>query len=313
MNSLKLKWNFTNWIFDFDGNILNTPTSLIFKKKKTGQIVEVLGYEVDKNPQKYYWENSKYEVINSTYKNFWDISYSENHKWFDQLFGDVNEAIEKDFFAPSFETFKNLYLIKARIFSILTARRNWADNFQRAFLSINDAVLNSKEKKEQQENIKMNFPFTKSFNEKERLDYYFWNMTTYVACSNPHIEKFLFLEWLSWSERKAKSMDFLVNNFINLLEKNYKKDINNILKQNESLSYGFSDDSIGNIVSVFLKFLDITMKDWINPKVKKEFSVFFTWKSDDYFKVSDKIEEKWAKKYSESKITENWLRIKVKI
>lgn len=307
MNNLRLyNWNLTIWIFDFDGNILNTDTPLYLKNKITWDIESIFAHETDKNPNNFFWENSIYEIVPETYCEARDFFLNDIHRWFNWLEDDVNKAINENNFAPWFDSFKDMYLKKARIFSILTARWNSSDNFQKVLTIINEKTLTEEEKEEQYNNILNNFNLDKKISRQEALYYYFWRVVNYIPCNNPQIEKIMNFEWLTSAERKAKSIDFLLSYYIKLLEKKFSKEIENILLW-KSLSVGFSDDSLENIISVYKKFRSM-IENWeFLPDVSKKFSVYFT---GDKFKKEELLNLLWDDNYDLIE-KELWLKIKL--
>lgn len=310
-NTLKLNnWNHTIGVFDFDGNILNTDTPVYFKNKETWEINKFRAHYVDQNPKAFYSKHSLYEEVPETYSESRDFSLNNwSHRWFEWMFDDVKKAVETNNFASSFDAFKDIYLIKSRVFAILTARWNSADNFQRAFTFINENTLNKEEKEEQFENIIKNFGLPYNISYEEAIYHYFWNVINYIPCSNPQIEKIFKFGNLSSSERKAKVIDFLFDYYVWLLEKIYKKNILEILSNWQSISFWFSDDSVRNIVSVYEKMRKI-LDSWdFYPDISKKFSVFFTWKTEDYYKLVSKL---WDEEKFDQIVKECWLKIKLK-
>lgn len=293
MDSLKLyNWNYSFGIYDFDSNILNTDTPLYFKNKITGKIEQIPGHISDQNPEIFYGKNSIYEVIHETYSESRDFFGVNFHRGFNWLSEDTLKSIENGDFAPSFNAFKDVYLVKARIFAILTARGNSADNFQNIFHLINESVLNQEEKEEQFENIIKNFNLPKNISRTEALYNYLWFYTNYIPCNNPQIEKIMWFENMRSADRKAKAMDFLIPYYIKTLEKIYKKQISEIIPENNSLSIWFSDDSLENIVAVYDKFQDILNQENFYPDISKKFSVYFSGKIEQRDLLLTKLKNK---------------------
>lgn len=150
MNWLYLEnWSLAAGAFDFDWNVLKMSTTYKFLQKSKWKIVEILATEVDQNPEKY-WGNDDYTYvngyINETFSNFSDSSWF-NERWFNWLIEDIEKSLENWNFSPSFEPFKNIFLIKWRIFSIITARWSSPDNFKIALRMINDVIFSNEEKK----------------------------------------------------------------------------------------------------------------------------------------------------------------------
>ncbi len=310
MSKLALNnWNLSFWILDFDGNILKTSTNNYFLNKKTWKIEEVEAHYVDQNPEIFYWKGSNYRVISDTFSEFRDVYHNPLHRWFDGMIKDVEEAIKNNNFAPSFEVFKDMYLLNARVFAILTARWNSPDNFQKAFTIINESVLTKEEKEQQFENIIKNYNLETNISREDALYHYLWEITNYITCYNPQLEKILWFQDLSWRERKAKAIDFLLNYYVNLLEKLNSKKVSEILNSKNSLSFWFSDDSVGNIVAVYHKFQQILRWKDFYPELSKKFSVYFTWKPESYH---DLVKQLWKRSGFKEEIRDYWLKIKLK-
>ncbi|MBB1564947.1 hypothetical protein D8B46_05965 [Candidatus Gracilibacteria bacterium] len=278
--------NFTLGIFDFDGNILRTDTPVYFKNNETGEIEKFSMHFVDQNQKDFFGNDSKYSVVSETYSECRDFFSLDYHRGFDGIIQDVLNAIEENNFAQSYEVFKNAYLIKARMFAILTARGNSPDNFHRAFSLINEKTLTKEQKEQQHENIIKNYRLDPKISREEALYYYLGKVINYVPCNNFQVEKLMgFAEEMPSCDRKAKAMDFLLSYYINLLENIYKKNISEIIGKKQYFSVGFSDDNLKNIVSVYEKFRVFLDSEKYFPEVQKKFSVYFTGKSEEYYNL----------------------------
>lgn len=302
-------WNLTIWLQDFDGNILNTDTPVNFINKKTWEIERISWYFVDQNPEIFASENSKYKLPLYSYAEFRDFFLNDWHRWFDGLFEDVRKAIEKKDFASSFENFKNIYLINARFFAIITARWNSADNFARVFIYLNENILTKEEKDKQFKNILKNFNLEKNITRQEALYHYFWKVVNYIACNNPQIEKIMYFEELGSSDRKAKATEFVIDYYIKLYEKLNKKNIKELLDW-KSVSVWFNDDSEKNCIDIFKIMKKLKYSEDFYPEISKKFSVFYTWKPEKFNEILEKI---WEKTHFESKIISNWKVLKIKV
>lgn len=309
--SLRLFWNknLTIWIQDFDGNILNTDTPVNLINIKTGQLVQFQGHFLDKNPHLISWDNPEYKLPWYSYAEFRDYFLNEGHRWFDWLFDDVKYAVENNNFAPSFENFKNIFLINARFFAIITARGNSADNFARVFTYINENTLSEEEKKLQFKNIIKNYKLDKNITREEALYYYFWKVVNYISCNNPQIEKIMWFEKLSSSERKAKATEFVIDYYIKFYENLKWKKIKDALNW-KSVSVWFNDDSVENCLDIFKIMKKIKYSEKFYPEILKKFSVFYTWESEKFDYILEKI---WDKKDFEAKIISDWKILKIKV
>ena len=304
-------WNFTVWIFDFDGNILKTDTPVYFKNNETWEIEKFSMHFVDQNQKDFFWNGSKYSVVSETYSEGRDFFSSDYHRGFDWIIQDVLNAIEENNFAQSYEVFKNAYLIKARMFAILTARWNSPDNFHRAFSLINERTLTKEQKQQQYENIIKNYWLDSKISREEALYYYLWKVINYIPCNNFQVEKLMwFADEMPSNDRKAKAMDFLLPYYINLLENIYKKNISEIIWKKQYFSVWFSDDSVKNIISVYEKFRWFLDSEKYFPEVQKKFSVYFTWKSEEYYNLLMML---WNEQNFREQIRQkHWLKIKQK-
>ena len=311
MTNLKLyNGNYSFGILDFDWNILNTDTPLYFKNIITNKIEKIPGSIVDQNPEIFYSKNSIYKVLPETYSESRDFFMQNSlHRGFDWLFEDTLKAIENNWFAPSFKAFKNIFLVKARVFAILTARWNSPDNFHKVFHFINNETLNEAEKEEQHENIIKNFKLPKNTPREEALYHYLWLTVNYVTCNNPQIEKIMWFDDLSSAERKAQSIDFLINYYIKLLEKIHKNKILDILWEKNFLSIGFSDDSQQNVTKVYKKSQEIIHTKNIFSDIPKKFSVYYTWEKEKTDSVLDTL---WDKNLFSASKRDFYTKIKLK-
>lgn len=275
--------NFALYILDFDGNILKTDTPIYFQNKVTGEVIPISTHELDQNPEKYYHPEGDFSLVNHTFMESRENFPHSTHRGFNGLTDDISKAIEHGEFAPSFEVFKKIILIEARIFSILTARGNSPDNFERGFTMIANDILTAEEKELQRENIIRTYRLNSKTRYEDALHFYMTKVASFVSCSNPHVEKFLGLRSVeNLAERKAKSIPFIIKNTKKFMEEIYPEKTFKEILNGRNLAIGFSDDSTSNAITVYKKFEKIMTKDdWIPKKM----SVFFTGKESDREKV----------------------------
>ncbi len=281
MNWLYLEnWSLAAGAFDFDWNVLKMSTTYKFLQKSKWKIVEILATEVDQNPEKY-WGNDDYTYvngyINETFSNFSDSSWF-NERWFNWLIEDIEKSLENWNFSPSFEPFKNIFLIKWRIFSIITARWSSPDNFKIALRMINDVIFSNEEKKEQEECIRDNFWYSKSKYSKEQVNelYFRDQIVDYVPCNNPLIQRMMNIWWECKTNIKAQVMNWwIIEIHRKLIEiwKRFNKKIDDIITPETPLSIWFSDDAISNIQG---------MTEYFSHKIpylweKYKWRIFYTW------------------------------------
>lgn len=271
--------NFSLYILDFDGNILQTETPIYLLNKSTNKIEAISTYEHDQNPEKYFHPESDFVMVNHSYMEARENFPHADHRGFNWLTSDISRAIEQWEFAPSFEIFKKIVLIEARVFSILTARGNSPDNFERGFTLLTNSVLSPEEKERQRENIIQSYRLPIDTRYEDALHFYMTKIATFIPCNNPHVERFLDL-WTpeNLAERKAKATSFIIKNTRKTIEKLYPEMNFHEFLNGRNFSIGFSDDSKSNAVAVYKKFEKIIKKnDWIPKKM----SVFFTGKESE--------------------------------
>lgn len=242
------------WIFDLDGNILATNTPYRVIEISSWNEVRIPAYQLDNDSGLISWPSAPYrwlENFEDSMVHFQDYSkYSEpNH-----LIDDTLEAIRNESFSPSFQAFKETFLIPARLFAIITARGHSADNLERAIRLISETVLNEQEKTIQYENIKKLYtnlyPELPIPSREEAIILYFREIVSYYTVSNPHIMKYLDL----------KKNTNIPNKKV-LCMTHYIQDIpNRILKplwiQDSWLAIGFSDDSAKNMSAMMHYFIE---------------------------------------------------------
>lgn len=295
MEGLKLEnGSVAVWVFDFDGNILRMPTVQYYKNKLTGEIEKIPGYEVDQNPVDFQGEDAKYEFMNNdmfySYQEGLCVAPYDNHRWFEGLFEDVKKALEENTLSPSFSSFKNTFLIKARITSILTARWNCPDNFQRCIQYLNNECLTQAEKEEQQEAIRKNYGLELSMTDRQVLQYYFREILDYTPCDNVQTMKHLGIHDSSSSMRKVGAMKWYiweVHRKLRVVGTKFQKNIEDIITEETPLALGFSDDSLWNIVAMWEYFAD-------NLPINHKARLFFTGKQTQYNDVKKWLWAVWT-------------------
>ena len=240
--------------FDFDGNILapNTPYRVI--EIATGKEVCIPAHELDNNAElisgpvaQYQWMKNMEDSL----VHFRDFTrYSEpNH-----LMDDTMNAIKNGLFSPSFEAFKETFLVRARLFAIITARGHSADNLERTIREISETVLSDEEKNTQYESIKnlyqALYPHMPIPNRDQALQFYFQEIVSYYTVSNAHIKKYLSLKMdTPTPEKKVISMDHYMQDM-------RRRILDSIGIDNSTpLAIGFSDDSVSNMRHMFQSFV----------------------------------------------------------
>ena len=85
------------WAFDFDWNILKTPTTILFSNRETGKLEEFPWWHVDENPHLFSWDNRSYDFLDwskeSSFRHFRCVWWFSQRS-FDGLYDDVKKSIE---------------------------------------------------------------------------------------------------------------------------------------------------------------------------------------------------------------------------
>ncbi len=294
MNWLKLDNDrIAVWAFDFDGNVLatNEITTWYFRDKSNWEIIET----TELGSYKYFSDTDRYSYLidwdlDSTLLHFRESADVYSHedvaklcKWPDGFSSDIITALENDKISPSFNSLKDVFLVKWRIFSILTARWHSPDSMERWLKLLNSMTLTQEEYEEQVENIIKNYDLEQR-DPKKVIDYYLGKIVYYMWINNRHFAK----NWLlpingkNTAEMKGKAMNIYVEHMHIMLESMYKKDIFEILtKDSNWLSIGFSDDGIKNIVEVFKANVAELRSNFGAAKLHK-YVHYFTWDKDKY-------------------------------
>lgn len=237
-------WFSIGW-YDFDGNILNTPTQCYIINKKTGEEVSIAGHELDKNPHLIRWDNAPFRLHEDSFVNFWDFSKLDKNQTADYITTDIIDAIKSNNFAKSFESFKQKFLVKARFFAIITARSHSPQTLERAIRIINEYTLTDDEKNEQIAHIKELWSTINTGNMPSRntlLKYYFSEIASYYSVSSPHTSHMLQIPHaLPSSIKKTHAMNHLIQQTRNFVQWHLPN------MKNLPLNIGFSDDSEENI------------------------------------------------------------------
>jgi hypothetical protein len=286
MNSLLLDYHFPIAAFDFDGNILSPETPIYLIEIETSREVSISGHELDKHPEYISWENPKYRWHNDITESlihFRDYHSDMRHIWPDTLKQDIEKAIENGAISASFTDLKEKFLIAARPFAIITARGQSPDNLARALWIISESLLAPEEKEIQFSNIThLHRALDSEVTELSRdqaLRYYFERIVSYYPVSNPHTEKLLDMEEeKSMSKRKVLALD-------HYRKKCESRIMTTLWYRDTPRSYGFSDDSFGNIRAL-IDFFVGKRTAW---KIHREdkIRIYFTGRKEDYQSLKD--------------------------
>ena len=244
---------------DFDGNILYAPTPFYFEAKQPDGdwlVIEVPAHEFDANPKKF---NNKTQYryvdgdITKTYQHFHDFHPDFRHLGPDRLMRDITYALDNGKLSPSYPSFKDDVLVNGRLFMILTARANGADNLKRWMKLINDKSLTWEQKEQQIENIKKNFGWEKLSNQSA-LDRYF-DINCYIGVNNIELQKYMSMpQWLSSPEKKTRIMGWYIR-YLTWFIKQYQK-----IDATHRVKLWFSDDHKDNALKMLEHFMKLASK-----------------------------------------------------
>ncbi len=281
--------------FDFDGNLLKLKTPYFFVCKKTKKVIKIFADEIDAEPTKFFWPEAEYDFTDgdllSTLRN-WMCTSPYWDRWFDWLLNDVKKALEDKSFGPSFEYFKDTFLIKWRIWSIITDRWNSPDNFQRVFELINKHALTAEEKEEQLKNIRRNYWLGTELSDVQVLQYYFREqIIDYVPCNNPLVQRFTGMDD-SKIPNKAYAMDWWLDKVHDKMKSIWmkcNKDVSEIITSDCPLAVWFSDDSV-NHVNNMIEYLSKKINElWQNYIARVSYTWVEEWISKIWKTLPDNV------------------------
>jgi hypothetical protein len=202
------------------------------------------------------WLNPQYRIHEKSYNSFAhfrDFSEHENHNGADQLLDDIKHALKHQVFSPSFQSFKNTFLVQARLFAIITARGHSGENMARAMTQINNTTLTGEEKNTQYINICAAYKLFEwkeaSFSSHdEAVWYYFHVIARYYPVSSTITSNWLGVSrTMPSSQKKTIAMAHFIGDT--------KRRIQDITELgNIPYSIGFSDDSASNIEQMIWYF-----------------------------------------------------------
>lgn len=267
--------------YDFDGNILNPETLIVLYDNVEDCLIEVSNHEIQQNPYMYNIWN-RYKIHDDpfvAYNRTFDYWY-DNHPWPDWLIQETKHALANNLFSNSFNNFKQLALIEANLFAILTARGHGSDNMQRAIQLISDEILSDDEKKDQKEYIR--HKYHKLIKEcsvwSDKLSRWFFD----------HIPSYICVNNINYC--KSQNMDFYNKTRVKkvlAIDGHYKRavwfydkidDIDKI-----RFAKWFSDDDVSNIVSMAEYFI-------AQSKVTDDtYRIYFTGRKEDRDQVKNAI------------------------
>ena len=289
-----MKWHlldngsFSVGSFDWDANLLLTSTPHDFLDTQTGDVVRFSAWEIDKDPT--IMSSGRYEFpewdMFQSFMHATDVCGFLDHRSFDGFIDDTMYAVENNTFSPSFGVWKNEFLIKWRVFNILTARWNAADNLEKWVRLLNQELLSDEEKDIQIENIIRNYGLH-WLSQEQILNYYFKEICDYYPCSNTHFWKWISNENPYPDVRKARVMKERIIPRTQWLVSERCKDADQI----PPIAIGFSDDSVANVVAMWNMFMqDKQGQEFLSNNKAR---LYFSWWREDYNKIKDWIWKKW--------------------
>jgi|TARA_R100000664_G_scaffold207_2_gene591 hypothetical protein len=253
--------------FDWDDNILHMPTKIaIDYNNGTEWVPTLITTEMFSKVR----ENENFRVNEDSFVNF------RNDNVF---FDDLNEALQKRSFAPSFEKFKES-LIYANPFSIITARGHTPEVFPKGIKVIIGNTFSEGELEDMLFNIKKKYPETVDYSPWDAIDFYLNENEYHPVTSEEFGKKFgnRFINTDNPEEAKKTALRNYIEKVVNGVSKiedgNYSQ-----------LSIGFSDDDYGNISAVIN-----LIKDELNQKYPQVNFVVYDTSSGDINKIVVKRE-----------------------
>ena len=231
--------------FDWDDNIINMPTSIKMLKKT----------------------ESGWEKVNVTTKEFALLRNNENYKLdegaFDNFISeesfltDLEEALKNNYFAPSFNKFKEA-LIYANPISIITARGHEPEVLRKGMDLVISYTFTEEELAKMIDNIQQNFQELDGEDVDTTLKTYLDGHEYHPVTSEFFTEKFGLSNEagaLNPEENKKVALRDYVTKIVTGAKQMVNSDLN-------KLSIGFSDDDLGNVNAI---------KDFIQHVLQQEF------------------------------------------
>lgn len=227
-------------MFDWDDNLLNMPTKIKLKNKKTNEIIEVSTDEFTE-----YRKNQNFEFIEESFEEFQDFGPRRKNAFIE----DCKVAIYNNNFGPSWDDFIKC-LTNGYLFAIITMRGHEISTFKNTIKFIIENILTNDQQNDMIANL---ISFKDFYNKGNFLNQYdedyliekYLNNCKYYPITNPNIYRKFKLNPLKEQEKLKK-----------LCVKDFVDYINNLNKEKDvSKKFGFSDDDPLNI-----------------EKIKKEFS-----------------------------------------
>jgi len=235
------------FMFDWDDNILFMPT--LIHLEKDGKHVEVTTKEFATIRQ-----DKSYQITGDSFREFRDGT--------GDFVSHTRIAIAGKRYAPSYKAFKKA-LREARLFCIVTARGHSSATLRKGVEWFIKEAMSSYERHQMMENIqKYNRLAGIEISEEECLSQYL-DLNGYVGVSSPeflkayqaaHIDKPEGQAAASPEEKKTAAVSEFVERTLDLADK--------LPSKKKKISFGFSDDDLGNLSA---------MREYIKDELKKEY------------------------------------------
>ena len=236
--------NVKAYSFDWDDNIVNMPTKIRMLKYKDGK-----------------WEPTQVST-----EKFAKVRNDKNYKLDDDAFYnfreekefimDLKEALDKKYFAPSFETFKKA-LINAQPISIITARGHQPITLRKGMDIVISRTFSEEELSDMLSNIQITYPETKYLTPEKTLEIYLDEIDYHPVSSVEFADKFGLDFGSAINPEENKKIAF--RDYVNKIMDGTNKLVNS---KYDKLSIGFSDDDLGNINA---------MVEYIKDELQEEF------------------------------------------
>lgn len=279
MTNLLLNSHIALWAFDFDGNILAPDTITYVIERETGEEVGIPAHTLDQNPELISWPQAKYRWKDNfidSLVHFRDYHSDRRNRWPDWLKDDIIEALGRNAISPSLRSLKEIFLIPARICAIITARGHSPDNIARVLWIISEHILGREEKQLQETHIREIYERLYAGNNRkatrdELLRFYFMHIVSYYPVSNEHTAKYLSMSHeQSMAKRKTIAMEHFIQDAVERI-------LTPLQLEKTSLSIGFSDDSLSNVMAM-VEYFEMKRKNWYSKENK--IHIYFTWKKE---------------------------------
>ena len=224
--------NIRAYSFDWDDNIINMPTTIKMLKKTENGWDKI---EVSTSEFATLRDNENYDLDEGAFDNF----ISE-----ESFLNDLQLGLNNNFFAPSFEKFKEA-LIYANPISIITARGHNPEVLRKGMDLVISSTFNEEELRKMIDNIQQQIPELEGESPEIILKGYLDSHDYHTVTSDIFAEKFG-LEGGS-AANPEENKKIALRDYVSKLVIKAKEMVNTDYNK---LSIGFSDDDLGNINAI---------------------------------------------------------------